>query len=129
MAAVITYGLMVELAYTADLKSADHLGFAGSSPAGATTGALCPHTRPRGGMADALSSDLSAHEKWVCGFETRRGHYAPSGRRCFLLFANKSSCSVLPGGELSKRQLAQSVRACYGSRGVSDNNPVRGDVI
>lgn len=77
MAAVITYGLMVELAYTADLKSADHLGFAGSSPAGATTGALCSHVRPRGGMADALSSDLSAHEKWVCGFETRRGYYVP----------------------------------------------------
>ena len=84
MAAVITYGLMVELAYTADLKSADHLGFAGSSPAGATTGALCSHARPRGGMADALSSDLSAHEKWVCGFETRRGYYSPSGRRFFF---------------------------------------------
>lgn len=98
MTAVITYGLMVELAYTADLKSANHLGFAGSSPAGATTGALCSHARPRGGMADALSSDLSAHEKWVCGFETRRGYCAPSGRRCFLLFASESSCSVLPGG-------------------------------
>ena len=67
MAAVITYGLMVELAYTADLKSADHLGFAGSSPAGATTGALCSHVRPRGGMADALSSDLSAHENGCAG--------------------------------------------------------------